>query len=210
MPRYHSRAPKQVPRSRRSREVRFPSRSFAREESGFCEDLPDLSKNTTSTSCSAVRSSSDQEVAQGNKMDESSSCFVYKSKMRELVLYYEGKCILPYYRCFISQHKLYHYYPPPPTPTTTRYHYHHHHPPLPVIANSTATTYQQHHTSPPTLVNATATTTTTTSHLPPFPPLSPLTTTTHHHHLLSPLPTPPLPPPSTYYHRHHHPPPPLT
>ena len=59
-PRYYSRAPKQVPKSRGSREVRFPSRSPAREEPGFCEDLPDLRRNTTSASRSAARSSSDQ------------------------------------------------------------------------------------------------------------------------------------------------------
>ena len=59
-PRYHSRAPKQVPRSWSSREVRFPSRSSAWEKFDFCGDLPDLLRIITSISCSAVRSSSDQ------------------------------------------------------------------------------------------------------------------------------------------------------
>ena len=58
--RYHTLAPRQVPRPRRSREVRFPSRSSAREKFDFCEDLPDLLWITTSISRSAVRSSSDQ------------------------------------------------------------------------------------------------------------------------------------------------------
>ena len=59
-PRYHTLAPRQVPRSRRSREVRFPSRSSAREKFDFWRDLPDLLWITTSISRSAVRSSSDQ------------------------------------------------------------------------------------------------------------------------------------------------------
>ena len=59
-PRYHTLAPRQVPRSRRSRKVRFPSRSSAREKFDFREDLPDLLWITTSISRSAVRSSSDQ------------------------------------------------------------------------------------------------------------------------------------------------------
>nr|KAJ0206691.1 hypothetical protein LSAT_V11C500232610 [Lactuca sativa] len=58
--RYHTLAPRQVPRSRRSREARFPSRSSAREKFDFRGDLPDLLRNTTPISRSAVRSSSDQ------------------------------------------------------------------------------------------------------------------------------------------------------
>ena len=58
--RYHTLAPRQVPRSRRSREARFPSRSSAREKFDFRGDLPDLLRNTTSISRSAVGSSSDQ------------------------------------------------------------------------------------------------------------------------------------------------------
>nr|KAJ0224266.1 hypothetical protein LSAT_V11C100027310 [Lactuca sativa] len=54
---------RQVPRSRRSREVRFPSRSSAREKFDFRGDLPDLLRITTSASRSAVRSSSDQILA---------------------------------------------------------------------------------------------------------------------------------------------------
>ena len=59
-PRYYTLAPRQVPRPRRSREARFPSRSSAREKFDFRGDLPDLLRNTTSISRSAVGSSSDQ------------------------------------------------------------------------------------------------------------------------------------------------------
>ena len=58
--RYHTLAPRQVPRSRRSREARFPSRSSAREKFDFRGDLPDLLWITTSISRSVVGSSSDQ------------------------------------------------------------------------------------------------------------------------------------------------------
>ena len=58
--RYHTLAPRQVPRSRRSREARFPSRSSAREKFDFRGDLPDLLWITTPISRSVVRSSSDQ------------------------------------------------------------------------------------------------------------------------------------------------------
>nr|KAJ0211709.1 hypothetical protein LSAT_V11C400190140 [Lactuca sativa] len=52
---------------------------YAQRTWSYAQHLPDLPKNITSTNRSAVRSSSDQEVAQGHKMDELSSRFVYKS-----------------------------------------------------------------------------------------------------------------------------------